>query len=139
MTTKYDDIQAGDKIPTLTKGPLEQLQVVRYAGASGDFNPIHTIPEVAQAAGLEGTISHGMLVMAFAGQLITDWLGVGSVRNLNVRFKGMTLPGDTLTCTGSVTEKLEENGEKLVKGKISVKGQDERPRLTGTFVAMVAD
>jgi len=139
MTVTFSSVEVGDEVPTLTKGPVEQIQIVRYAGASGDFNPIHTIPAVAQEAGLDGTISHGMLVMAFAGQMLTDWLGPNALRNFKVRFKGMTIPGDVLTCTGSVTAKEERDGENVIEGKVSVKGPDERPRLTGTFVAVLPD
>lgn len=139
MTVRYSEIQVGDEIPPQTKGPIKQEQINQYAEASGDGNPIHTNPEVAREAGLDGTIAHGMLIMAFAGQLITDWLGPGTLRNFKVRFKGMTPPGDVLTCTGSVTEKYEKDGESLVEGKVSVKGQDERPRLTGTFTAVVPE
>ena len=80
-----------------------------------------------------------MMIMAFAGQMLTDWLGPGALRQFQVRFKGVTVPGDVLTCTGTVTGKAEREGEFLVEGKVSVKGQDERPRLTGTFVAVVPE
>lgn len=139
MTVTYANVEVGDEIPPLTKGPIEQEQINRYAEASGDGNPIHTNPEVAREAGLDGTIAHGMLIMAFAGQMLTDWLGTDALRNFAVRFKGMTVPGDVLTCTGSVTDKVERDGEHLIEGKVSVKGQDERPRLTGTFVAALPE
>ena len=139
MTLSFEKITVGDDIPALTKGPIEQEQLNRYAEASGDSNPIHIDPEVAKAAGLDGTIAHGMLIMAFAGQALTDWLGPGALRHYKARFKGMTSPGDVLTCTGKVTDKYELEGEHFVKGKVSAKGQDEKPRLTGSFVAVVPE
>ena len=137
MTVSYDTIQVGDEIPRLTKGPLTHTQLVRYSGASGDFNPIHTVPEIAQQAGLDGLISHGMLIMAYAGQVVTEWLGADAMRKFKVRFKGMTALDDVLTCSGEVTEKYERDGEHFVEGRISVKGQDDLPRVTGSFTAVV--
>jgi acyl dehydratase len=139
MSATFSSIQVGDAIPSLTKGPIEQSQINQFAVASGDGNPIHTDPEVAKSAGLDGTIAHGMLIMAFAGQMLTEWLGPHALRNFKVRFKGMTVPGDVLSCTGTVNKKYEQDGEYFVEGKVSVKGQDERPRVTGSFVAVVPE
>ena len=136
-TLIYDSIQVGDEIPALTKGPIERMNMVRYSGAAGDFNPIHTVPEIANEAGLPEIIAHGMLMMGYAGQLLTDWLGPDTLRQFQVRFKGMGNLGDVLTCTGRVTEKYERDGEHFIEGKVSVKGQDDLPRLTGSFVAVV--
>jgi acyl dehydratase len=84
---------------------VTQELVDAYADASGDHNPIHVNPEVAKAVGLDGTIAHGMLSMAFAGQLLTSWLSGlqergGWISRLRVRFQAMVRPGDTLTCFG---------------------------------------
>lgn len=92
----------GEPLPTLTK-TVTQPQIDAYADASGDHNPIHINPEVARSVGLDGTIAHGMLSMAFAGQMLTDWLatpGRGRLGRLRVRFQAMVRPGDTLTCRG---------------------------------------
>jgi acyl dehydratase len=84
---------------------VTQELIDAYADASGDHNPIHVNPEVAKAVGLDGTIAHGMLSMAFAGQLLTSWLSGlqergGWISRLRVRFQAMVRPGDTLTCFG---------------------------------------
>src|SRR5258705_13729852 len=113
MSVFFDDVAVGDELPPLTKGPVTDTQLVRYSGASGDFNPIHTVPKVAQMVGLDGVIAHGMLIMGFGGQFLTDWAGVGSVRTYKVRFSGMTKPTEQVVCRGHVTEKLEQNGEAL--------------------------
>ncbi len=93
----------GEPLPTLTK-TVTQAQIDAYADVSGDHNPIHINPEVARSVGLDGTIAHGMLSMAFAGQVLTDWLaaapGRGRLGRLRVRFQAMVRPGDTLTCKG---------------------------------------
>ena len=107
MSIKYDSINEGDQLPSITKDPVTQTQLVRYSGASGDFNPIHTVPEYAKEAGLDGTIAHGMLIMGMLGQMISQWVGVAPVRKYGVSFKGMTLPGDVLTASGEVKRKRE--------------------------------
>lgn len=96
----------GERIPDLVK-TVTQEQINAYADVSGDHNPIHINPEAARAVGLEGTIAHGMLSMAFLGQLLTDWLAQqpergGWVARLRVRFQAMVRPGDTLTCAGAL-------------------------------------
>jgi acyl dehydratase len=73
----FEDVQVGDEMPALVKGPIRQIQLTRYAGASGDFNPIHQDPEFAQAAGMGSVFAHGMLSMGFVAQSVTDWLGAG--------------------------------------------------------------
>jgi acyl dehydratase len=97
-------------------GPLikhvTQAQVDAYADASGDHNPIHINPEAARAVGLEGTIAHGMLSMAFLGQLVTDWLAArpepgGWLARLRVRFQAMVRPEDTLACHGALVPGAE--------------------------------
>lgn len=93
----------GEPLPALTK-TVTQTQIDAYADVSGDHNPIHVNPDVARSVGLDGTIAHGMLSMAFAGQVLTDWLtaapGRGRLGRLRVRFQAMVHPGDTLTCRG---------------------------------------
>src|SRR5438270_9550497 len=109
----YEDVQVGDTIPELVKPALTHYQLVRYAGASGDFNPLHTDPKVGEMIGVGGIIAHGMLIMGFVGQLLSDYVGPGALRKFGVRFKGMTHLDDVITCTGTITEKYEENGENL--------------------------
>ncbi len=134
MTLYFEDVHEGDELPALTKGPLTPIQMVRYAGASGDFNPIHTVPDMAKMVGLDGIIAHGMLIMAYAGQLVTRWAGEGALRQFKVRFSGMTKPGETVVCRGTVTQKIEGGTEALVRGKLTVKGQeDDSLKLKGEF------
>ena len=89
---------------------VTQEQIDAYADVSGDHNPIHINPEAARAVGLDGTIAHGMLNMAFVGQMLTDWLsrqptGPGWVSRLRVRFQAMVRPNDTIDCYGRLTER----------------------------------
>lgn len=136
MDITFEDVKVGDELPELAVGPITDIDLVRYSGAVGDFNPIHTVPRVAQFVGLDGIIAHGMLIMAYAGRMITDWAGAGSVRRFKVRFSGMTKPGETVVCRAQVTEKREDGGEALVSGRLTVKGlEDGSLKLKGEFTA----
>jgi len=136
-TTKryYEDVQVGDSIPQLVKDPMTHLRLVRYAGASGDFNPLHTDPKVGELIGTNGIIAHGMLIMGFVGQLLSDYVGPESLRKFGVRFKGMTRLGDVITCTGTVTEKYAVDGEGRIAGKVQATDQHGDVKVVGTFVA----
>jgi acyl dehydratase len=103
----FQTVELGEELPALKKR-VSVEQIRRYAEASGDRNPIHLDEAFARKAGLPGVIAHGMLTMAFANQLVTDWLGDRSfLKRLQGRFAGMVLPGDELTCSGAVTSKDE--------------------------------
>jgi len=99
------DLASGSVLPDLRKPPITKLQLVKYAGASGDYNLIHTDDETARTVGLDGVIAHGMLSMGFLGEYLCWLAGPESVRRLSVRFHEMVRPGDTLTCRGRVKER----------------------------------
>lgn len=92
---EFDAVRVGEQLPPLTVR-LTRDWLVRYAGASGDFNPIHWSPRVAAAAGLPDVIAHGMLTMAVAGRVVTDWIGdPGAIREFGVRFtRPVVVPDD---------------------------------------------
>ncbi|MBV9690059.1 MAG: dehydratase [Ktedonobacteraceae bacterium] len=131
----YEDVQVGDELPKLVKSPITHLQLVRYAGASGDFNPLHTDPKVGEMIGTGGIIAHGMLIMGFVGQLLSDYAGPTTLRKFGVRFKGMTRIDDVITCTGTVTEKYEADGEARIAGKVQAVDQNGDVKVAGTFIA----
>jgi len=131
----FEDVQVGDEIPKLVTAPVTHLQLVRYAGASGDFNPLHTDPKIGEMIGTGGIIAHGMLIMGFVGQMLSDYVGPLALKKFGVRFKGMTHLGDEITCTGTITEKYEENGEGCIAGKVQAADQNGDVKVTGTFVA----
>jgi acyl dehydratase len=131
----YEDVQVGDEIPALVKSPVTHLQLVKYAGASGDFNPLHTDPKIGEFIGVGGIIAHGMLIMGFVGQLLSDYVGPTALRKFNVRFKGMTRLDDVITCTGTITEKYEANGEGFIAGKVQAADQNGDVKVTGSFIA----
>jgi len=131
----YEDVQVGDAIPKLVKSPLSHLQLVRYAGASGDFNPLHTDPKIGELIGVGGIIGHGMLTMGFVGQMLSDYVGPAALRKFGVRFKGMTHLDDVISCTGTITEKYETDGEARIAGKVQAADQNGEVKVAGKFVA----
>jgi len=131
----FEDVQIGDEIPKLMKAPITHLQLVKYAGASGDFNPLHTDPKIGEAIGTGGIIAHGMLIMGFIGQMLSNYVGPQALKKFGVRFKGMTHLDDEITCTGTITEKYEENGEGRIAGEVWAADQKGDVKVTGTFVA----
>ena len=131
----FEDVKVGDELPPLVKGPIQQIQLTRYAGASGDFNPIHQDDEFAKAAGMGGVFAHGMLSMGFVAQAVTDWAGAGTVRKIGVRFTALVRLKDMVTCKGRVLAKSSKDdghtvdieiwaetqkGEKVVTGRATV-------------------
>jgi acyl dehydratase len=134
-TLYFDEVKVGDEIPQLTKEPITHLQLVRYAGASGDFNPLHTDPKVGEMIGTGGIIAHGMLIMGFVGQMLSDYVGPVALRKFGVRFKGMTRLGDVITCSGVITEAYETDGEARIAGTVQAADQNGDVKVTGTFVA----
>ncbi len=135
MTPIYDQLQAGDPLPALTKPAITEVQLVRYSGASGDFNPIHTVHQAGVDAGNGGVITHGMVIMGFVGQMITQWVRPDQVRKFGVRFTGMSKPGDVITVTGKVVEKFEAEGERRVRCEVEAADQTGHRKVKGEFVA----
>ena len=113
-SVNYDDVEVGTAIPEQTFN-VQRVNLVMYAGASGDFNPIHWNERVATAVGLPNVIAHGMFTMAEAGRVVTDWAGdPGAVLEYGVRFsKPVPVPDDdkgaVLTVAGRVEDKLDGN------------------------------
>ena len=110
--------QKGDTLPELVKDPVSRTQLVKYAGASGDYNSIHYDDEAARAGGLEGVIAHGMLSMGFLGQFVETAFGAGRYKRLEVRFQGMVKLGEVITCRGVVTDIAQENGREYAACEI---------------------
>ena len=126
-----EDVNVGQTLPELVKGPIQQIQLTRYAGASGDFNPIHQDDEFARAAGMGGVFGHGMLTMGFVAQCVTDWAGAGTVKKIGVRFAGLVRLKDVITCKGRVLAKSSKNGTNLVELELSAENQKGEKVVTG--------
>ena len=127
----FDDVKVGDELSPLVKGPIKQIQLTRYAGAAGDFNPIHQDDEFAKAAGMGGVFAHGMLSMGFVAQAVTDWAGAGTVRKIGVRFTALVRLKDTVTCKGRVLAKSSKDDVHTVEVEIWAETQKGDKVVTG--------
>jgi acyl dehydratase len=122
MAPRWENLEVGASPEPRTVGPLNRTDFVRYQGASGDFNPIHHDEEFAQAAGYPSVFSVGMLQAGILATYATDWLGADNVRTFGVQFREQVWPGDRLTCTGTVLERLDadDGNERVVKLELVV-------------------
>ena len=138
MSNIHVDIAVGDQREAVVVEDLGRTQIVQYAGASGDFNPIHHDEIFAtQAAGYPSTFAHGMLTMGLTGKLLTDWLGDGVLRSFGVRFVNQVWPGDTLTARGTVTS-IEAHGDgNLVAIEVVTENQKGETVVQGSATALL--
>jgi acyl dehydratase len=134
----FESLAVGDEAPALVVENLSRTHFVKYAGASGDFNPMHHDDTIATQVGNPSVFGHGMLTMGLAARVVKDWLGPEAIRDISVRFSKQVWPGDTLTCTAKVTALREENGEGLADLEIAVTNQGGDSAITGTATAAVA-
>jgi acyl dehydratase len=117
-----------EKLGPVILEPVSRLEIIKYAGASGDFNPIHTIDEEAEKAGLPGVIAHGMLTMGKMGTLLSAYLDRGFVKDFSIRFTGMVFVGDVISVEAILSEQTSdgEYSYKIIaenqKGKQVAKG-----------------
>ena len=141
----FEDVKIGDEMPSFTSDPITRTHLVRYAGASGDFNPLHHDNTFVEMFGMQRVISHGMLVMGITGRAITNWIDQKYLRKFRVRFSGMTEPADlndfantsaraTLTVKGKVVKKYEEGKDKLIECEIETADANGKVKLSGAFV-----
>jgi len=131
MSLVYDAVNVGDALPSLSLPPLTRTTLALYAGASGDHNPMHIDIDFARAAGMPDVFAHGMLSMAWLGRLLTEWAPQRDLREWSVRFSAITHVGERIVCTGRVTEKLERDGEPLIRVAVSTANEAGAIKLTG--------
>lgn len=128
----WTDVSEGMELPLLEKNPSTQ-QLVRYAGASGDYYQIHYDKDFAVGNRLDGVILHGALKNAFLGQLMTQWMGdLGALKKLSCQYRGMDFPGNTITGKGRVTRKYQEQGLNLVDCEIWLENPEGQKTTPGT-------
>lgn len=128
---KLGDVRVGDRLPPVEKPAITTTQLVQYAGASGDFNRIHYDEPFARQGGFPSVIAHGMLSMAFFGQLVADWAGgPDRIARLHARFKAVTFPGDVITVSGEVAA-LDET-QRTADLKLFAKKPDGTVTLEGS-------
>lgn len=146
----YEDTEVGTEITPLAKIATTRM-LIQWAGASGDFNPLHYDADFAKAMGVGSPIVHGALKRAWLGQLMTDWIWPeGRLKKLSCQYRGMDYPrkmktmelphdGETWWCKGRVTKKYEHDGEHLVECDIWVEnGKGDKTTPGSALVALPA-
>jgi len=124
MATPAGEVAVGTEGPAFQVGPLTRTDFVRYAGASGDFNPIHHDEGFAQAAGLPSVMAHGMLSAGLLASFVTRWFGPGSVKGYRARFRERVWPGDFLSAEGRVLRLFEDGGRRCAELELTLVRQD---------------
>ena len=138
MALKASEISVGDTHEELLVEDLKRTQLVMYAGASGDYNPLHTDdPYTREAAGYPSVFAHGMLTMGMTGRVVTSYVGAANVKKFGVRFTNQVWPGDSLTGKATVEAIREENGEHVVDLKLETVNQEGATVITGSAPARV--
>lgn len=138
MALRATSLAVGDEHRAVVVDNLTRTQIVQYAGASGDYNPLHTDEVfVTRVAGYPTVFAHGMLTMGMTARMLTDWVGDGRLTRYGVRFSRPVWPGDTLTATARVEALREQDGHHLVDLAVSTTNQDGDEVLSGYASARV--
>lgn len=130
----FEDVNVGDTAPQ-RQHTLTRTDLVIYAGASGDFNPMHHDEIQAQGAGMPSVFGHGMFSAGLLATAITDYVGVGNLKRYEVRFSKQTWPGDELTTRILVKDKRKEDGENLVDLECALLNGNDEAVVTGEATA----
>ncbi|MBU1670235.1 MAG: MaoC family dehydratase N-terminal domain-containing protein [Actinobacteria bacterium] len=132
----FEDASEGDEAPELSL-EVTRTHIVKYAGAGGDFNPIHTDEAFAKAVGLPSVFAMGLMQGGYLARMLTDWLGVGNLKRYKIRFTGQVWPGETITCRGRITRRRSADGENLVDCELAVVNQDGQSKIVGEATAVL--
>jgi acyl dehydratase len=136
MALKASELKVGDSYEEVVVHDLKRTQIVQYAGASGDYNPVHSDEVFAtKVAGYPTVFAHGMLTMGLTGTMLTNYVGDGRLTKYGVRFVSQVWPGDTLKAVATVAAIRDEDGATVADLDIVTTNQDERPVLTGKATA----
>ena len=140
MALSATNLKAGDTYTECLVEDLSRTQIVMYAGASGDYNPVHTDEKFTkEIAGYPSVFAHGMLTMGLTGKMLTNYVGDARLTKFGVRFTNQVWPGDTLTATAVVTEIRQEGDDKLVDLDVKTTNQDGTTVVSGYATAKVDD
>lgn len=138
MSINVSELKVGDTFEEALVEDLKRTQLVMYAGASGDYNPLHTDEVYTKdSAGYPTVFAHGMLTMGMTGRLVTNAFGGANVKKFGVRFTNQVWPGDSLTAKATVADIQESDGQRQVELKIETVNQDGKTVITGTAIATI--
>ncbi|MEQ8493343.1 MAG: MaoC/PaaZ C-terminal domain-containing protein [Gammaproteobacteria bacterium] len=131
---RFAAVAVGDALPALALPAVTRVALAIYCGASGDHNPVHVDSDFARAAGLDDVITHGMLVMAWTGRVLTDWAPPAAIRSFDTRFLAVTRIGDAITARKVITEKFELGDEHRVRIALEAVDQHGEAKTRGSAV-----
>lgn len=132
------ELQVGDSRTETVLENISRTRIVMYAGASGDYNPLHSDEVyVTQVAGYPTVFAHGMLSMGATGKVLTDWVGAGKLKRFGVRFVNQVWPGDDLVVTATVDALHDEDGRPVADFTVTTLNQHGKPVVTGTATAFL--
>ena len=135
--TGFDSVSVGDQLPTVGY-PIRRLDLIRYAGASGDFNVIHWSERLATSVGLPNVIAHGMFTMATAGRFVSDWAGdPGAVIEYGVRFTNMVPVHDETGATVEISGEITEKDDEARTAKVTLTASSDGKKVLGRAIAVV--
>jgi acyl dehydratase len=134
MHTYLHEAGIGDELPPLDLPPITRTSLALFAGASGDYNPMHIDLDFARAAGMPDVFAQGMLPMAYLGRLLTQLAPLSHIREYGVRFTSITRLGDRLRCTARVAERFTADGERRVRVELLAADQNGEAKLTGAAI-----
>jgi acyl dehydratase len=138
MTLSAASLSVGDSHTDVVLENISRTQIVMYAGASGDYNPLHSDEiYVTQVAGYPTVFAHGMLSMGATGKVLTDWVGDGKLTKFGVRFVNQVWPGDTLTATATVEAIRESDGQNFADFTVVTVNQNDQTVVSGTATAKI--
>ena len=138
VVPRFDAVAVGERLPALTLPPITRATLAVYCGASGDHNPVHVDIDFARASGLDDVITHGMLVMAYTGRVLTDWAPPAAIRRFDTRFLAVTRVGDVITASAQVVEKLDDAGARCVRLELAAVDQRGEFKTRGSAVVALA-
>ncbi len=135
----FEDVQVGQPVPQLVKHPTTR-QLVMWAASGEEYYEIHYDKDFAKSKGFDSVIVHGMLLISFLGQMITDWIGDwGTLKKLYSSNRGITFPRQDVTCKGKVTRKYIENGENYVDCDIWLETEKGEKTVVGNATITLPD
>ena len=138
MQVKLTNLKAGDALPDHVCGPISRTTLALFAGGSGDHMPLHVDIDFARKVGLDDVFAHGMLSMAYLGQLLLKVTRQEGIRSYKTRFTAITPVGATVKCSGTVLETFSESGDQLVRLALRTQLGDGTVTMEGEAVIALA-